>query len=261
MAAVYVAGIISMPGYWKPGLLAAVMASGLVAAFGNIINDIFDIELDRKAKPFRPLPSGQVGLNAARIAAISFAFITLAISALINIECLLIASVAIVFLSFYTSVFKGFGYWGNVLVAAVGSLAFFYGAAASGNLTSGWIPAIFAFLYHLIREIIKDMEDYSSDKEFGIQTGTVKYGMRLSKAITVIVIVFLVGISFIPFYAGIYKAGYLIVVLLGTDIPLVYIAIRLITAENQNVYRFLSGLMKALMPLGILAIFLGSRGF
>jgi 4-hydroxybenzoate polyprenyltransferase len=49
MAAVYAAGIISAPDYYSRPLLMAVIASGFVAAYGNILNDIFDLELDRKA--------------------------------------------------------------------------------------------------------------------------------------------------------------------------------------------------------------------
>jgi len=49
---------------WTLGLLAA--ASALFYSAGMVLNDVFDIELDREEQPYRPLPSGRIGLGAAR---------------------------------------------------------------------------------------------------------------------------------------------------------------------------------------------------
>jgi hypothetical protein len=87
------------------------------------------------------------------------------------------------------------------------------------------------------------------------------YGFTISRLLGTILIIILVGVSIIPFVIGIYKIGYLVALIVGTDLPLIYIAARIIAPPSQADYRFLSGFMKVLMPLGIIAIFLGSRGF
>ncbi|MGO9111002.1 MAG: UbiA family prenyltransferase [Thermoguttaceae bacterium] len=51
-------------GLWTVGLLAA--ASALLYSAGMVLNDVFDIELDRQEQPDRPLPSGRIPLNSAR---------------------------------------------------------------------------------------------------------------------------------------------------------------------------------------------------
>lgn len=51
-------------GLWTIGLLAA--ASALLYSAGMVLNDVFDIELDREEQPYRPLPSGRIPLNSAR---------------------------------------------------------------------------------------------------------------------------------------------------------------------------------------------------
>jgi geranylgeranylglycerol-phosphate geranylgeranyltransferase len=260
MVAVYAAGIISAPSYYSPKLILAIIASAFIAAFGNIINDIFDLELDRKAKPFRPLPSGEIGIVAARVLAVVCALLALILSILISSYCLLIASIALILLTFYTPYLKGFGFWGNALVAVVSALAFIYGAIAVGNPAGGIIPAIFALFFHFIREIIKDMEDFEQDREFLIKTGVVKYGFGAANIIALISSIVLIVATLIPFLLGVYKLGYLITVAICVDIPLIYVTFRLLSAKDASTYRFLSGLMKALMPLGLLAIFLGSRG-
>ncbi|MGA2033490.1 MAG: UbiA family prenyltransferase [Thermoguttaceae bacterium] len=49
---------------WVLGLL--VMASSMLYAAGVVLNDVFDMELDRQQRPERPLPSGRISLRAAR---------------------------------------------------------------------------------------------------------------------------------------------------------------------------------------------------
>jgi 4-hydroxybenzoate polyprenyltransferase len=46
------------------GLLAA--ASALLYSSGMVLNDVFDIELDREEQPYRPLPSGRIPIKSAR---------------------------------------------------------------------------------------------------------------------------------------------------------------------------------------------------
>ncbi len=46
------------------GLLIAASAALYLA--GMVLNDVFDIELDRDEQPYRPLPSGRISLRAAR---------------------------------------------------------------------------------------------------------------------------------------------------------------------------------------------------
>jgi len=49
---------------WIPlGLLIA--ASSLLYTAGMVLNDVCDIEVDRRERPFRPLPSGQINLAVA----------------------------------------------------------------------------------------------------------------------------------------------------------------------------------------------------
>jgi len=48
-------------------LLACLSAaSALLYTAGMVLNDLFDYEVDRKERPFRPLPSGQISLGTAR---------------------------------------------------------------------------------------------------------------------------------------------------------------------------------------------------
>jgi len=48
-------------------LAALLSASALLYLAGMVLNDVFDIEVDRRERPQRPLPSGRVLLRTARI--------------------------------------------------------------------------------------------------------------------------------------------------------------------------------------------------
>lgn len=48
-------------------LLLLCVASGLMYTAGMVLNDVFDVEVDRQERPERPLPSGQIPLAFARL--------------------------------------------------------------------------------------------------------------------------------------------------------------------------------------------------
>lgn len=56
-------------------LACLIAASALLYTAGMVLNDVFDFAIDAKERPFRPLPSGQIGLATAR----AFGFTLLAL--------------------------------------------------------------------------------------------------------------------------------------------------------------------------------------
>ncbi len=260
MLAVYVGGVISFDKYYDPNLLLAIISSAAIAGFGHVVNDVFDIEIDRKSKPHRMLPSGELKQHEAIIWAMVLAACGIIVAGLINNLCLILASSAAILLLAHTPALKNSSYWGNLIIAFVASLVFFYGAAAVGNETGGFIPAAYAFLFHFAREIVKDIEGAEIDRELGIMTGVVKHGEKHARMLAIFVMVALFFATFIPYMLNIYGVGYLIAIVVGTDIFILYFIIKLLKPSTPGVCSFISGCMKVIMPLGIIAVFLGSRG-
>jgi len=189
-----------------------------------------------------------------------FVSVGIIISGLINHFCLLVSSTAAFALLLYNPFIKSRAYWGNILVAFIVSLAFFYGAASVGNIDGAIIPAVFAFVFNLIREIVKDMKDVQDDQANGLRTGAVRYGNRVSRNIAVLLVFLLIILTIIPYYCGIYKIGYLITIIAGCDIFLLVFILLLFKSPQHHTYKFITGFMKLIMPLGLLAVYLGSRG-
>ena len=49
-----------------PVFICLLAASSLLYIAGMVLNDVFDVEVDRLERPSRPLPSGQIGVTQAR---------------------------------------------------------------------------------------------------------------------------------------------------------------------------------------------------
>jgi 4-hydroxybenzoate polyprenyltransferase len=66
LADIGLAGLVTggLPGRWAAFALAGA-ASACLYCGGMVWNDFFDVEQDRKERPFRPLPSGRVSRGAA----------------------------------------------------------------------------------------------------------------------------------------------------------------------------------------------------
>lgn len=54
----------ALPDHWLP-FVFLLLASSFLYCGGMVFNDVFDVEQDRRERPFRPLPSGKVSLQRA----------------------------------------------------------------------------------------------------------------------------------------------------------------------------------------------------
>jgi geranylgeranylglycerol-phosphate geranylgeranyltransferase len=240
-------------------VMFAVLAGGLLTAGANAINDVFDVEIDRVNKPARPLPQGLITLRGARRFAWTLFSVGICLSGLINPVCFLISILAVILLVLYSAVLKRMVFWGNAAVGLLTGMAFCFGAAAVDRLEAGAVPAVFAFLMHLGREVIKDMEDVEGDRKYQANTLPVRYGLRPARILVSGVLSLLVVLTWLPWVLGWYGKLYLIVVFVGVNTVLIYSVIMVWLGGTTEHFRRLSGLLKADMIVGLIAIYLGSE--
>ena len=100
--------------------------------------------------------------------------------------------------------------WGNGLVGLISAAAFPYGALACGSVGRAWIPGIFALLFHLGREIVKDVEDRSGDRLRGDRTLPLRYGTRTATGIVTGLFALLMVFTLLPYFYGLYGILYLL---------------------------------------------------
>lgn len=258
--------------HWQFAL--GVLTSVLLAAGGYIINDLYDLENDRINKPER-MVIGSV-LSEDRAWNLYFGSVIGAVLAgyfvaqASGIESLwMIPPLAVVLLYLYAYQWKKLPLVGNLLIALLAALPVFlvgiydllpaanYENAATVRQSLEVVAAYagFAFISHLLRELVKDAQDRKGDAALGFKTLALSLSPKLYKAIVYLVWLLL----FVPLaYYSIYlwnsdplSAAYLLLSLIA---PLLYFAWALAGAQKASDFGRLSGLLKWVMLAGMLSI-------
>lgn len=193
---------------------AAVGATVVATGAGNAINDYFDREIDRINDPDRPIPRGAVNARIALWFSVALFVLAVILALTLPVLAIAIAVINLLALVSYTSIFKGLPGAGNGVVAWLVGSTFLFGAAAVEALgwTVGTLAAL-AALATLSREIIKDVEDITGDREEGLQTLPIAIGERPALHVSTILLVGGIVASPLPYFQQAMGLAYLLVVL------------------------------------------------
>lgn len=261
-------------------LAMLIVSTVLIAAAGNILNDLADVKVDQINKPKKIIIGQLIEVKTANFWAWMFNGIGFVLALILSyqlqfIQLALIQMMTILLLKSYSERFKNKILVGNLLVAFFTALSVFlvylYNLVSITNdpvilvalqkqlpfiftLTQAYV--FFAFLSNLIREITKDAEDIEGDKTFAIRTFSVAYGtekavllMRSLNALLAVSVFVFVFYSFKMDWM--YLAVYLIVAVL---IPVFYFEWTARKAKLKDDFMDLSFLSKVIMLAGILSM-------
>ncbi len=237
-------------------IIFSSIAAALVAAAGNIINDIYDIETDKVSHPERVLVLESLSKKEAIYFYNFLNILAIIIASRLSDILLLIVFGSIIILYFYSYSLKKFPLLGNVTVASLTGLTFIYGGFVTGNPIAAIAPAVFAFLINLVREIVKDIQDIEGDSIIGYKTFPIKYGIQKSKFLILVITVSLILYTVYPFITKLYKIEYFLIVMLIVN-PVLILSIKLLYDKEKNRFKIISNLLKVDMIFGLLAIYLG----
>ena len=254
-------------------LLAA--SSILIAAAGYIINDYFDLNIDRVNKPKRLVVDRIIKRRSTILWHWVLSGLGLLLSfyvswrlrnplvALGNLSC-------VILLYFYSTTFKRKLLIGNVIISLltawvilvlyVGEFTLDGDAQWKHMLSSLFKFAIvyssFAFILSLIREVVKDIEDLDGDIKYGCRTMPIVWGVNVAKVFAGTLIVVLLGALVILQFYVLQKSWFPLSVygMVLIDLPLLYILRKLYSAQSKEEYHRLSNIIKLVMLAGILSI-------
>jgi 4-hydroxybenzoate polyprenyltransferase len=173
---------------WQYILLGGIAAAVLNGA-SNTLNQITEVELDRKNKPDRILPQGKMSLTVATVYCVFLYAVALLLAWFIVPEpgirqtfyCVAAAAFFTVIYSakpFYT---KSRGWWANITIAIPrGCLLKIAGWAcvASALNLEAWIIGTVFMLFLLGAASTKDFSDLEGDRDGGIATLPVRIGVK-----------------------------------------------------------------------------------
>lgn len=242
-----------------PRILMTAAAGTLLGAAGNVINDVFDVAIDRINKPRRAVAAGIVSRSAATRWAVLLAVAGLALSAPLGRDPFAIAAGSAVLLYLYSARLKRIPLLGNIAVGLLTAAAFVFGGAAFGNPAAGLVPAAFAFLFNVAREVLKDVEDMRGDGLNAVRTFPLVAGERAALAFVSAALSLVIAGSAFPYWFSLYGNLYIWVVFFGVDCVLAYVLFAMWNDRSTGNLARLNLLLKYDMLPGILAIALGTR--
>nr|HDO80788.1 hypothetical protein [Candidatus Bathyarchaeota archaeon] len=175
--------------FWEMAILAYFVYV-LIAAAGNVVNDIYDIEVDRINKPNRPLPRGAMTVREAKFLTATLWAGGCVLAFLISLPSGILAVVFSAMGLLYAAKVKVLGLLGNFVVAFSFAFGYIYGSlVVSSDYGFFSIPPmvlLFFFTAFCVlqgREVIKAMEDVEGDRLRDAKTIARLYGLRVASAV------------------------------------------------------------------------------
>lgn len=267
---------------WQFALL--VLSTLLIAASGYIINDYFDVDIDKANGKQNSIAAGKVSEKEARslfyVLSIAGILIGAYFSYVVRLRpYLLINLLTVGLLYFYAQSYKRLFLVGNVVVAMLSAASVFIVALSDKEMQFAFsminIPSyslqtqylrliiviifaysVFAFFISLIREIIKDIEDINGDKENNCKTLPIVVGVNTAKWVTQFFIFTLLCLIILiqlkqQQWENKISFGY---VLIAVQLPLALLSVFLFKAKQKKHYAECSSLCKLIMLTGVLSM-------
>lgn len=172
--------------YFLPKILIGALSAATLNAASNIINQYFDLQIDRINKPTRPLPAGRISIFSAWVFCIILYILSFSSAYYVGTQFFFI----VLFTAFVTYAYSGPPFrtkrsWllANLTIAIPrGCLLVVAGWTAVGNVwdIEPWLLGGIFGLYILGAATTKDFADIEGDKDGGCITLPIKFGVDTS---------------------------------------------------------------------------------
>lgn len=244
-------------------ILLGIITYFFIAGSGNVINDYYDVEIDKINRPERPIPRGSITLKQAKILWIIAALIGIVIAILHNIGYFnIIIVVFMVFIGWlYAAWGKKSGFIGNIIVSVSFSIGLIYGAILNNSNVPFYIYFFFltSFFLLLSREIIKGCEDIEGDKKEGVKTLAIRIGIEKSTKISIVFGIFAIVFFILPYFTNIINpTSFLISMIFGLGAVLYAVIIMMKRNLARKDFKKISLILKIGAYLGLIAFLFAS---
>lgn len=198
-----------------------------ICAYSMVVNDVYDLEVDRVNQPGRPIPSGSISVGGAtRLSGLLLVMgMGFAVLSLSPIAVAIAAAYA--FLSWlYNWWAKKRGLAGNLIVASSLAIPFIYGGLISGGQVFNSLllaMALTSFFSGVGREVVKAIADVEGDAKRGIGSLARTRGARTAGLVGALFFLLAVVTSWLPLLLALANTVYTVGVLIP-DAIFVYLA-------------------------------------
>lgn len=259
--------------------LSLIFSVVFVTIGGYLINDYFDMDADRINKPGKNLVGTVFSVSLVKNLYYLFSAAGIILGLLVSwrvneINYTLIFMFTVGILWYYSERYQCQIILGNAVVGILSALSFglvwiydFFALKSEPELFStaqsnfGMVSKLvliymgFAFVTSLLREMIKDIEDFKGDERTGCRTLPVAVGVIRAKHYAmvtgIILLILVLRAHYFLFISGFtYAAAWFVLV----DVLILLIIYKLRKADNTENFAHLSKLTKLLMLAGILSM-------
>ncbi len=257
-----------------------VLSTVLIAAGGYVINDIFDIKIDKINKPEKVLINNSIPVKVAyrfyyglSIAGVLLGFYLAFVVQYFLLGFIFVATVLLLW--YYSSKYQKTVLWGNLFISGLSAMViiivwlFELYALRADILTYTEVMkqiriisilvaayALFAFLVSMIREITKDIEDMEGDISADYKTLPIKFGRKKAKLLAnILIIISVLFLAYAQYY--LYSKGIMLVfwyLLVAVQPLFLFLLYSSVKAESKEDFHFLSSACKIIMVAGILSM-------
>ncbi|GFZ76572.1 prenyltransferase [Aquaticitalea lipolytica] len=258
------------------GFLLLILSTLCIAAAGNIINDIQDIDTDIVNRPEKVIIGKKVTEKTAynlfiilNVIGVGLGFYLSNLVGRSGFFAIFVIISALLYI--YATYLKQTLLVGNIVISVlvamsiliVGLFELLPVVTAQNQATQLTFfkilldYALFAFIINLVREVAKDIEDIDGDYKAGMNTLPIAIGReRATKVLFALTLLPLFGVVYYMLtylYKQQIAVGYFLLFLVA---PLLYITIKSFSAKTKKDVRHISTTLKIVMFLGMLSLLL-----
>ena len=228
-------------------------------AGANSINDVLDLEIDKVNRPSRPIPSNNIERNKALI----FSFFLFLAGSVLSLQLppnayFISIVVSMPLIVIYSTHLKSKPLIGNIAVSFIIGLSFIFCGTVFENVYPMWTPGLLAFSLTLIREITKDIADFEGDQIAKHNTYPIQHGIKGAIKLISFLSCVVCLVALVPYFNNTYNDWYLIILLIGVEIPLIIVVLLLVKNQTISSATLSSKILKFSTIMGLLAIYIGS---
>jgi len=234
-------------------LLYIVIASVCVVASGYIINNFYDVKVDRINRPLKTSLDNYIKQETKLSLYFFLNFLGFAFGLLVSLKSALFFSVYIFGIWFYSHKLKKYAFTGLISATILTVLPFFAVFVYYKNFSKIiFVHAIFLFLLIMVRELIKDLENIKGALANNYKTFSIVYGEVKTKKLSI----FLLILTLFPtiFLLNHPALSYMKYFFYLSFVTLLYVGIYLWKSNKQRDYTFLHNILKVLLLIGVFSL-------
>ncbi|MDY6965298.1 MAG: UbiA family prenyltransferase [Halobacteriota archaeon] len=197
--------VISLINAVGAGFIAALIWGGTA-----LFNDYYDIEIDERTNPDRPLVKGKITPQETIFWAFCAYLLAILLVEFAGDSFTRFLVIAFVFLGFSYSAnpirLRRSGVMGSVIIGAAGALAFIGGSSSQYSISpDGILIAIVMGVLISATTIAKDFKDIEGDRESGVKTLPIALGYDSALKVMMVSVTASYIIAMLPYLLGFYS--------------------------------------------------------